>query len=597
MFSIMIGKSENNVSTGLILKKIWDGVRPHRVLFWFSFIAFTISPIINALIPLLYKQFFDILGEVGDKVIAVPTLIYIIYFILLLNAIRWLVIRVGMFLHNKTAAKVMARLRQNAFDYLMLHSYNFFANNFGGSLVQRISRFARAYDKLADTMVFNVIPLFVTIVISVVVTWTELPIISWIIIAWAVGIITISILFSRWKMKYDVSAAAADSRTTGFVSDSITNHNTVTLFTGYKGEVDSFKEITGDQANKTLFSWRMGEIADAIQALFIVAVEFFVFYYAIFFWGKGLMTIGTFVLIQVYIIDLAGHLWGLNRIIRNIYESMADAKELVEIITLPYEIKDIPRAKTLMVEKGEIEFKDVTFNFNQTRKVLDNVNVVIPAGQKIALAGHSGAGKTTFVRTILRFYDLTSGKISIDGQNISKVTQDSLRLNVSLVPQDPILFHRTLMENIRYGRRDATDEEVFLAARLAHCDDFIEDLPLKYETFVGERGIKLSGGERQRVAIARAILKNAPIIIFDEATSSLDSHSEALIQDALDTLMKGRTTIIIAHRLSTIRKMDRIIVMDDGQVVEDGTHEELIVKDEGIYQKLWNLQVKGFVQE
>jgi ABC-type multidrug transport system fused ATPase/permease subunit len=215
----------------------------------------------------------------------------------------------------------------------------------------------------------------------------------------------------------------------------------------------------------------------------------------------------------------------------------------------------------------------------------------------VAIIGPSGAGKTTFVRLIMRLYELTKGRIEIDGQDIQKVTQDSLRENISLVPQDPVLFHRTLMENIRYGKREATEEEVKVAARLAHCDEFIETLPLKYETFVGERGIKLSGGERQRVAIARAILKHAPILILDEATSSLDSHSEKLIQDALDNLMKNCTTIVIAHRLSTIRKMDRIIAMKNGKIIEEGTHDELSNKDSGLYKDLWELQAGGFIQK
>ena len=261
-------------------------------------------------------------------------------------------------------------------------------------------------------------------------------------------------------------------------------------------------------------------------------------------------------------------LWDFGRIIRNIYESFADSKEMVEILETPYEVKDIPNAKTLKVAGGQIEFKDISFAFNETRTVLKNINLNIKSGEKIALIGPSGAGKSTIVKLLMRMYDLTSGTIEIDNQNVKEVTQDSLRQNISLVPQDPILFHRTLMENIRYGKGKATNEEVMAAAKLAHCDEFIDTLPLKYETHVGERGIKLSGGERQRVAIARAILKNAPILVLDEATSSLDSHSESLIQDALNNLMEDKTTIVIAHRLSTIARADRIVVMDKGEIVE-----------------------------
>ena len=274
---------------------------------------------------------------------------------------------------------------------------------------------------------------------------------------------------------------------------------------------------------------------------------------------------------------------------------MADSKEMVDILLMPHEIKDQKEAKKLIVRSGEIIFDDVSFSFTDGNKILTNLNLTIKPGEKIAIIGPSGAGKTTLVRLIMRLYDVTMGVIKIDGEDISKVTQESLRANISFVPQDPILFHRTLMDNIRYGQRGATDEEVINAACLAHCAEFIESLPLKYETFVGERGIKLSGGERQRVAIARAILKKARILIFDEATSSLDSYSESLIQDALENLMKNCTTIIIAHRLSTVKKMDRIISMEHGSIVEEGTHEELANKDSGLYKKLWDLQVGGFL--
>ena len=253
--------------------------------------------------------------------------------------------------------------------------------------------------------------------------------------------------------------------------------------------------------------------------------------------------------------------------------------------------------KGLLAEVGEIEFKDLSFSFNDTRKILEHITVTIQPGEKVALIGPSGAGKTTFVRLLLRLYSATSGEILIDGQDISKVSQESLRKNISLVPQDPVLFHRTLADNIAYGKRDASKKEIEKAAKLAHCDEFIKNLPFGLETYVGERGIKLSGGERQRVAIARAMLKNAPILILDEATSSLDSHSEMLIQDALNNLMAGKTTIVIAHRLSTIQKMDRIIVIDNGKIIEQGSHNVLLANEQSLYKKLWSLQAGGFLTE
>ena len=354
--------------------------------------------------------------------------------------------------------------------------------------------------------------------------------------------------------------------------------------------------MTQEQAKKVKKTWDMREISSMVQTLLLFIVEFVVFYYAVKFWQKDAITVGTFVLIQIYVIGVANQLWNLNRIIRNFYQSMTDSREMLEIMILPYEIRNTPDAQELMIKEGKIELKDVSFTYGSTNKeILRGINVSVTPGEKVGLIGPSGAGKTTVTRLLLRLHNLTSGEILIDNQDISQVTQESLRENISLVPQDPILFHRSLMENIRYGRRDATNEEVIAAAKLAHCDEFIDVLPKKYETLVGERGVKLSGGERQRIAIARAILKNAPILILDEATSSLDSHSESLIQEALDTLMKGKTSIVIAHRLSTIRKMDRIIVMENGSILEEGTHSGLIEKEGSLYKKLWDLQMGGFI--
>ena len=379
------------------------------------------------------------------------------------------------------------------------------------------------------------------------------------------------------------------------LADTIANQNNIEIFSCHESEKNNFKEVTEDQKRQVAFNWNADLGIEAIQSAFIIFIEFIIFYFTIRYWQMGLVTIGTFVLVQMYVIGLGLRLWEFSRVVRDFYESYADAKEMVEIMKLPYKIKDAPDAKPLDAPLGEVVFSGVNFSFNDGREVLKNIDLKIEAGEKIALVGPSGSGKTTLIRLLLRFYDVISGSIAIDGQNIKNATLVSLRNNISLVPQDPILFHRTIRENIRYGRESATDEDVISAAKLAHCDEFIENLPKKYETYVGERGIKLSGGERQRVAIARAILKNAPILILDEATSSLDSRSEALIQDALDALMKDKTVIVIAHRLSTIRKMDRIIVLEKGVIKEEGSHGELITKDT-LYKKLWALQAGGFIR-
>ena len=592
-----MSKPKPTSSVADVIRVFWKSLKPFKWSAAFVVFIYALTSVFQVTAPIYYKQFFDVLTGAGatDKLATAPTLVHILFIIFAVNFGAWLSFRVGTFAINHLEAYVMANLKQRAFDHLINHSYGFFSNNFTGSLVQRVNRLSRAFEKIADRIVFSIIPMTIYIIGACVVIWQVKPLVSVAIIVWMLVFMSFNYTFSRFKLKYDVAVADADSKTTGLLSDNITNHNAIQLFTSAGYESNSFVTETNEQARKTKFAWNLSGWVDAGQASLTIFIEFLLFYFAVNYWKTGVITIGTFVLIQVYFVSLSSRLWDFSRIVRDFYEGFADAKEMVDIMLLPHEIKDIPRAGALQVTEGKIEFREVTFGFNSTREVLSKVSVTIAGGQKVALIGPSGAGKSTFIRLILRLYDLAGGAILIDDTDIHTVTQESLREHVSLVPQDPVLFHRTLLENIRYGRKEATDEEVFEAARLAHCDEFAMALPLKYETFVGERGIKLSGGERQRIAIARAILKNAPILILDEATSSLDSESESLIQDALNVLMKGKTTIVIAHRLSTIRKMDRIIVMDDGKIIEDDTHDELLKRDASLYGRLWKLQAGGFI--
>ena len=580
-----------------ILRAMWVGIRPQGWIFSIGLVAFLVDQTLRAAaVPLYYKQLFDTLTAPGENIQSlVPALVGIVFTIAGFNFARLILRRIGDFSISSVEAQTMARLRQTTFDYLILHSHGFFGNNFTGSLVQRISRFARGLERFIDTIAFNLIPLFVTIVSAIIVTWNTEKTLSYVIIIWVSVFLVCNFVFSLWRLKYNIKAAEADSKTTGTLADIIANHTEVSLFAAFPFESKNVKNVTREQANITQFTWNLGNAFDAVQAFLIFLAEFLIFYFGIKLWGQGAITVGTLVLAQVYVLQLSNQLWDFGRIVRTLYEVFADSKEMVEIMALPHEVRDIPNAHPLRVAKGQINFKDVTFTFEKTRTVLDSVDLLIKGGEKVAFVGPSGAGKTTFVRLLLRLYDVTGGGIFIDGQNIREVTLESLHKNVAMVPQDPILFHRTLLENIRYGRASATDVEVKEAARLAHCDEFISSFPEGYATYVGERGVKLSGGERQRVAIARAILKNAPILILDEATSSLDSRSELLIQDALENLMRGKTTIVIAHRLSTIRKMDRIIVVDGGAVSEDGSHDELLKNPESLYRKLWELQAGGFM--
>lgn len=385
-----------------------------------------------------------------------------------------------------------------------------------------------------------------------------------------------------------------DSKVTGMLADAITNSSNIKLFSAYAHEHSRYGAVVEQHRRLQKWTWDLAEIIMGIQTLLMGAIEIGLMYAGIRLWQKGLLTVGDFALLQAYLISVFDKLWEFGRTIREIYEQLADASEMAVILDTPYEVADARNAKKLKVGRGRIEFQCVEFRYQKTRRVLADFTLSIAAGEKVALVGSSGAGKSTVTKLLMRFFDVTSGNILIDGQDIARVRMESLWEQISLVPQEPMLFHRTIMENIRYGRREASDEDVVKAATLAHAHEFIQELPHGYETYVGERGVKLSGGERQRVAIARAILKNAPILVLDEATSSLDSESESLIQDALKKLMKGKTTIIIAHRLSTIMQMDRIIVVEGGRVMDMGTHEELL-KKKGMYQKLWNIQAGGFI--
>lgn len=541
--------------------------------------------------PLLYKDFFDILVESGDVIL----LKSVLYKVLIIFVISWVFWRTSNFTTAYFQTHIMADLSNYCFAYLHKHSVNFFNNNFVGALVKKVNRFARSFEGVVDGIIWDFLPITINIGLIIIILssrnlWLGLSILIWVIIY-----IIINYYFSLYKLKYDVKRTELNSKVTGVLADTITNQLNVKLFTGYDRENRLFQKINGQLQKLRIFTWNLSNHFNSFQALLMIILEIGIMFYAVTLWQKGSITVGDFVLIQTYLSIIIMRLWNFGRIIRNYYENMAEAYEMTEILERPHGIKDSKSAKSLKVEKGEIEFKNVNFAYNRTNKVISNFNLKIESKEKIGIIGPSGSGKSTLINLLLRNYDLDHGKIKIDSQKISSITQESLWKNISLVNQDSILFHRTLKDNIKYGKLNATDKEVYQASKLANAHKFIINFPEEYNTYVGERGVKLSGGERQRVTIARAILKNSPILVLDEATSSLDSVSEELIQDALYNLMKDKTVIVIAHRLSTIMKMDRIVVIDKGKIVEQGNHQELIKKKGGLYKKLWEKQVGGFV--
>lgn len=553
--------------------------------------------IIGVITPLYFKELVDTFGSNAERPAIVGELFRIIKIIILLSLVDWALWRVVNFCAIFFQSKTKEDLSNVCFQYLHKNSYTYFVDNFGGSLVKKIKWFVNSFEDISDNILYNFLPITVSVAS---ISYILFGINVWLgagLLLWMVVFITINLIFVKYKFRYDFQQTKAETDLTGLLSDTITNHSNVKLFNGYRSESKKFAEGAYSFRKIWFLAQTIGESFFGLQALLFVALEAGIYLYAIKLWDRGLLTAGGFILMQFYVVKITSMIWNVGQRIKQLYEKLADAEEMTIVLNTPHEIKDVPGAKDLVVSEGAVTFKNVVFNYHETRSVLKNFNLAIKSGEGVALIGPSGAGKTTIVKLLFRMYDVTDGRILIDGQDIAKVTQESLWKNVSLVSQDPVLFHRSLMENIRYGRQNATDEEVVEAAKLARCHDFIMETPDKYDTFVGERGIKLSGGERQRVAIARAILKNAPILVLDEATSSLDSESELLIQDALSELMKNKTVIVIAHRLSTIKKMDRIIAVENGGIVEEGTHESLLKSKNGIYSKFWQIQAGGFTHE
>lgn len=498
----------------------------------------------------------------------------------------------------KLEGEVERNIARQVFSHLMSQSPNFHANRFGGSLVSQTNKLMSSYIRFADTTIYLVVPLLTVLIFAGIILAWHAPLYAAILILFAIFYMTTSLFVTRPTRKRAAEQAAAESLQTGNLADAITNVMAIKSFAGQKFEEERFAQAT---TNTHLHLMRLmaahnrqqmyfGTLTNTLTALslFMAIVSAMVFN----------VDLATVYLILSYTGTIASNLFQFsNTALRNYNRSLGDAADMVRVLQLVPEIQDAAEPEKPRIYNGKITFRNVTFTHDGADGALfHKLNLSIKAGEKVGLVGHSGSGKTTLTRLLLRFSDIGSGEITIDSQNIACLNQDDLRRHIAYVPQEPILFHRSLAENIAYGQPGATQQEIEAAAGLAHASDFIAHLPDGYKTLVGERGVKLSGGQRQRVAIARALLKNAPILVLDEATSSLDSESEALIQSALWRLMEGRTAIVVAHRLSTIQKMDRIIVLDAGKIIEQGTHQELL-HTKGAYAKLWAHQSGGFIEE
>ncbi|GBF29348.1 putative multidrug export ATP-binding/permease protein [bacterium MnTg03] len=495
-----------------------------------------------------------------------------------------------------TGPYLRAEIRKSLFSYLQHHSHRYFISHFAGSLASRIAEVAMSSMHALWTITFDFYPLIIKSLVALIVLFNASGELALVLSLWLGIYIYVSYLLAKRCRAYAQDFAAARSLVTGKIVDSVTNVMNAKMFARRRYEEDYLTDYLNHEVDHALRTyWYMEKLRwfqfTAAMMLMIGMVG-----YALKIWGEGSLTVGEFSMVAGLAILLIEAARGLSRSFLEFFEYLGNISDGVSVFIQPHEIVDKPDAPVLNVNRGEIAFDDVSFTYHEGLQVFENLNVTIEPNQQVGLVGFSGSGKSTFVNLILRLFETQRGAIKIDGQNILDVTQDSLRESVSMIPQDPQLFHRSLMENIRYGRLDATDEEVIEAAKKAQAHEFILQTEMKYESLVGERGVKLSGGQRQRIAIARAILKDSPILILDEATSSLDSVTEKKIQLGLDNLMKNRTVVVVAHRLSTISHMDRILVFDQGKIIEDGSHQQLLLRD-GHYAHLWNMQAGGFLPE
>lgn len=549
----------------------------------------------SILLPLIYANAINTVKDsIGSNAAFWETYGGMVTATIVLIILAWLCWRTIGFTMSTFEYRVKRDLEQHIFKHLTTHSYDFHVNSFSGSLVAQTNRMTSAFERLFDSIYFDLLQLIIKIVAIMFVLVPRSPVAAAIIAAWVIIFIIVMTLMQIKKMPYSRASAEADSKVTAALADSLTNIFTIITFGRKANEQRRFNVASQKRYKISIKDWYISEGIFAFQSAMMFIIESTMIWTTVNLALQGKISIGDIVLVQFYLMSIMGQMWNFGRVIRNIERSLSDAYEMTVILAKKETVKDPPHPLPISIKNGELNFINVSFQYIDGQPLFQNLNLQIKPGERIGLVGPSGGGKTTITKLLLRLMDINSGDILIDGQNISSVRQDDLRQKIAFVPQEPILFHRSLKENIAYGRPDATDADIKAAAIAASADEFIQLLPTGYDTLVGERGVKLSGGQRQRIAIARAMLKNAPILLLDEATSALDSESEHLIQEALVRLMEKRTTIVIAHRLSTIQNMDRIIVIDKGRISEQGSHDEL-VKSNGMYAKLWAHQSGGFL--
>ncbi len=583
-----------------VLRNYWNIAKEYKykiILYWSLVIISAFTEIIS---PIYVKKFFDVLTQPISRQVIYNQAYVVLMVVISIILVRFLLRRITSYLHRKMFNSIEFSLYFDAYNRILNHAHNFFVSNSAGTLAHKIDKYRNSFGTLWKNFSNDILPNLVRSIGFTIVLFYFNKTIGLIMTVWFVIFISTNYWYSQYVRENRKEISKLKSKINGDYVDSFSNHLTVQLFTGFSKE----KNNAWSKISRLIGLYKIRTTRDdkffMFQSLITTTVEVLIFVFGLYYFKLGLVTVGFFYLAYTYIKKLSEDMWSISGIFKDMSEAYVDAVDIVEIMEAPFEITDTQNPVEIKKTKGEINFDGITYEYNKgdtQNLVLDNLSLEISKGQKIALIGQSGAGKTTLVKLLFRLFDVQKGSINIDGNDIRNLRQEDLHKIIGFVPQESVLFHRSIRENINYGRHDATEEEIIKAAKKAHAHEFISKFPNGYNTLVGERGVKLSGGERQRIAIARAILKNAPILVLDEATSALDSETEIKIQEALQELMKGKTVIAIAHRLSTIKMMDRILVLEKGKIIEDGGHDELLQNSGSIYKKLWDLQAGGFIKE
>jgi len=571
---------------------VFFAAKQYALLGILALLAVTIAQLASVLSPFVLKQIIDLAGTEG--VGSESILLWILLFPALM--LTWFgFYRVSGFIGMEWLTRTEAFTYKLLFDYLTQHSHTYFSNRFAGSITNKIHHASEGTFRLLDGTLWGHYGAVLSITTSSVLMFMTNFWVGMVYIVLICVLLPVNYYLVKYRRPFVVEYSAQKTILRGKAVDVVTNVGAVRQFSRRAAEYVSISETITNLRRADIKQWRLSEFGLLFNSLIVVTAVTIILIIMYNLWLVDTVSTGDFVLVLSLITGIAGTLIFIGQAMNQFIRVYGEVEEGLEEILLPHEIIDREGAKDLVVREGKITWHNMSFKYDD-RSVFTDFNLTIRPGERIGLVGSSGAGKTTFVSLLLRQHELGGGTITIDDQDIAGVTQDSLREHIAVVPQEPMLFHRTIRENIVYGKPNATDEEVIAVAQKAYAHDFIKTLPLGYDTLVGERGVKLSGGQKQRIAIARAMLKNAPILVLDEATSALDSESEVAIQKALHELMEGKTVIAIAHRLSTLREMDRILVLEQGQIIENGSHTELI-DNRGLYARLWKHQAGGFLQE